>query len=167
MSKAIAVPLRALMLASGVLLGACGGPLPAETPTIEETAAPEEAVTGEQDDRPVNELDIIPPSSSLSCTRNRTSGDVNCTGTGANGVPPYRYQWRIAYDYTSDGYSDPGFWYDDGPTQWAYCPHGFYPDGYYWRITVYFRVIDVNGYVSTNTPSQSYACATASGPGGF
>lgn len=160
MSKAIAVPFRALMLASGVVLSACGGPMPGEAPAPEqpaETAAPTETVA---DGQTVHAMDVIPPSSSLSCSRNRFTGDVSCTGTGYNGVPPYRYQWRHAYNYETDGYSDPGYWYDAGTTEPEYCPFGFHSPGYYWQITLSFRVIDANGYVSTNTPSQSYNCAT-------
>jgi hypothetical protein len=160
MSKAMAVPFRALMLASGVVLSACGGPMPGETPAPEQPAAPTETVTAEQDARPVNAMDIIPPTSSLSCSRNRFSGAVSCTGSGANGVPPYRYQWRHAYDYETDGYSDPGTWFDGGTTETEYCPFGFHSPGYYWNITLSFRVIDANGYVSTNTPSQWYNCST-------
>lgn len=161
MSKAFAVlPLWSLFLAAGLLLTACGGPPPSESGAESPETPTSAQVAPEQEEGSVTALDIIPPSSSMSCSRNRFSGALTCTGTGANGVTPYTYQWKEDYYYETDGYSSTGSWYNGSQSYSGYCPFGFYSPGYYWNVTVSFRVVDANGYISTNTPSQTFNCST-------
>jgi hypothetical protein len=145
MTKAVAESyIRVLAFSASALLCACGGPMEGE-----------EAASGDAQET-VSAMDVYPPQAAMSCTRNLSTGDVNCTGSGSLGVAPYTYQWQNIINDSGGSY--PSGWYSGGTTYQDWCPRGFYENGYYWQVQIQFRVLDANGYIS-NTVTRSYSCS--------
>jgi hypothetical protein len=96
------------------------------------------------------------PTASLSCSRNLSTGDVSCTGSGSGGAPPYQYYWQSAMSDDSGSWSTG--WYTGGTSYTDWCPRGFYENGYYWNLEIQFRVVDSSG-MGSNTAVKSFFCS--------
>ncbi|NMO20769.1 hypothetical protein HPC49_25750 [Pyxidicoccus fallax] len=132
-------PLGAVLVSAAALLGGCGEPLPGEEV--------------KQEGGTVAAFDILPPSATMNCTKVGTN--VSCSGSGANGVQPYTYQWQVVDDFGS-GPTSP-YWWNGGTTYSDYCQFGLYTYGTYWTKYIRFRVVDANTYVS-NEVTKSFRC---------
>lgn len=135
----------AVLISTAALLGACGEPLAGEE-AEQEAAGAGDTVTA---------FDIIPPTATMGCSKVGTN--VSCSGSGANGVTPYTYQWQVVDDF--GGGSTSPYWWNGGTTYNDYCQFGFYTYGRYWTKYIRFRIVDANTYVS-NEVTQTYRCWT-------
>lgn len=141
----------AVLVSTAAVLGACGGPVDGEE-------VPEQAAgSQEQAGSTVESFQVTPPSATMSCTRNNTTHNIACSGSGSGGVTPYTYQWQVVNDF--GGGSTSPYWNNGGTTYSDYCQFGFFTYGTYFTKYIRFRVVDVNGYVS-NVVSRNFSCWT-------
>lgn len=136
----------AVLVSAAALLGACGEPLAGE--------ALEHEVSGaEQTGATVSAFDITPPTATMGCSKLGTT--VSCSGSGANGVTPYTYQWQVVDDF--GGGSTSPYWYNGTTSRTEYCNFVLSTSGTYWTKYIRFRIVDANSYVS-NEVTKSYRC---------
>lgn len=140
------LPFAAVVASTVALLGACGEPLAADEDGVD---------SGDT----ITALETPPPAATMSCTHNRDTTVITCTGGASNGVSPYTYQWQMAYDLAAD--PSPENWpWDNGTTTYTeWCTTGLQQGGRFFYLYIRFRVLDANNYVS-NYVEKRYQCWT-------